>query len=703
MPGMTTTMAEGSHVRCPRGARPRGRALAWALAWTCVAVPCAPAHAAADPAKVLHITLPDINSLDPQQYNDSPSYDVLRAIYEGLYEYDYLASPARIVPCTAAAMPVITDNGRTWTIKLKRGIFFTPDPAFNGKPRELVAADYVYALQRWMDPTLRRGGDTWTIDLVVGARAVVEQAKRTGHFDYDTPIAGLRALDRYTLQLKLTDAIFPPIENALTTGALAREVVTAAGGDIRTRAVGTGPYMLREWRPGSRVVLAANPDYRPLAFPQTDNPRWSAMAKSMAGRTFPRIGVVDIAIMDEEQPRVLEFERGKLDYVRLYTDIANRLLDGGKGMRPDLAARGITHIASAEPYTFSFYFNVQDPVVGGMDAPHVALRRAIALATNVDELIAVVFGGQATVARQLVPPPAAGHDNAVKALALYDPAAANALLDRMGYTRRDGDGLRLAPDGAPLVITWSLRSGGTSTALATLIRKNLQAVGLRTDFHLTPFQDVIKELEAGKFAAYYGGYGGLPSGYGILMQLDSRAPVSQNASRFASPRYDALMDRFMRTQDPRVQQETAMGMAQVAEAYVPLQPLVFRLENDFIQPRLEGFAPPAFDTYWKYLDLRSDAGVERAFPGRRRMRCRNKWSLTLLTGGGALRRGALHGGRLGRRGRRRAARSGLGCGLGASGRLALRAAARAARPPSSSRAWRQRTAPRPRRWRAARA
>ncbi|MBS0319547.1 MAG: hypothetical protein JSR18_03330 [Proteobacteria bacterium] len=589
----------------------RGRAAALVVACVLAAAlgPAAPARAA-DPSKVLHITLPDINSLDPQQYNDSPSYDVLRAIYEGLYEYDYLASPARIVPCTAAALPVITDQGRTWTITLKRGIYFTPDPAFGGKRRELVAADYVYALQRWMDPTLRRGGDTWTIDLVVGARAVVDAAKRTGHFDYDAPIAGLRALDRYTLQLKLTDAVYPPIENALTTGALAREVVAAAGGDISTRPVGTGAYMLREWRRGSRVVLVANPDYRPLSFPQTDNPRWAAMARAMAGRTFPQIGEIDIAIMDEDQPRVLEFERGKLDYLRLYTDFATRLLDG-KAVRPDLAARGITHIASAEPYTFAFYANMQDPTVGGMDAAHVALRRAIALGTNVDELIRVVFGGQAMVARQLVPPPAAGFDPALQAQPLYDPAAANALLDRLGYNQRDADGLRLAPGGKPLVLVWSLRSGGTSTTLATLIRKDMRTIGLRTDFHMTPFQDVIKELEGGKFALYYGGYGGLPSGYGILMQLDGRAPVAQNASRFASPRYDALMDQFMRTRDPQVQRASAAGMARIAETYVPLQPLVFRLENDFVQPWLEGFAPPAFDTYWKYLDLKADPGSAR--------------------------------------------------------------------------------------------
>ena len=122
----------------------------------CAAFACAAAVAltlalpvrAADPAKVLRIALPDITSLDPQQGTDLYSTRVTSAIFEGLYQYDYLASPAKIVPNTAAAMPEITDAGRTWTIRLKKGIRFTDDPAFGGKPRELVAADYVYSLKR---------------------------------------------------------------------------------------------------------------------------------------------------------------------------------------------------------------------------------------------------------------------------------------------------------------------------------------------------------------------------------------------------------------------------------------------------------------------------------------------------------------------------------------------------------------------------
>ena len=132
---------------------------------------------AADPAKVLRVATFDIETFDPQQFNDDPSFQVFSAIFEGPYEYDYLASPPRLAPVTASGPPVITDDGKTWTIRLTPGIYFTDDPAFGGKRRELVAEDYVYSLKRWIDPNLRRGGAAVISDLLlVGASRLMPPA-----------------------------------------------------------------------------------------------------------------------------------------------------------------------------------------------------------------------------------------------------------------------------------------------------------------------------------------------------------------------------------------------------------------------------------------------------------------------------------------------------------------------------------------------
>src|ERR1700674_1327049 len=138
------------------GASPRHRraVIAHAMRRVPAILACALAFAAhaADPAKILRVASFDIDTLDPQQYSDDPSFQVVQAIFEPLFEWDYLSSSPRLTPLTAAGPAGITAGGKVWTTRVKRGIRFTDDPAFNGKPRELTADDYVYSYKRWLDP-----------------------------------------------------------------------------------------------------------------------------------------------------------------------------------------------------------------------------------------------------------------------------------------------------------------------------------------------------------------------------------------------------------------------------------------------------------------------------------------------------------------------------------------------------------------------
>ena len=103
-----------------------------------------PATAQADLNKVLHASFPIAEtSFDPQAVNDIYSNYVIRAMFDTLYIYDYLARPYKLVPNTAVALPEISADGRTWTLKVKPGIYFSADPAFKGQKRELTAADMV--------------------------------------------------------------------------------------------------------------------------------------------------------------------------------------------------------------------------------------------------------------------------------------------------------------------------------------------------------------------------------------------------------------------------------------------------------------------------------------------------------------------------------------------------------------------------------
>ena len=159
---------------------------------------------AADPAKTLRVVLTSAEmSFDPQFSADAGSDGIIDHIYDSMLDYDYLARPVKLVPRTLEAMPTITDGGATYVFRFKRGIFFTPDPVFKGKPRELTAGDQAYALKRLLDPAVKSPW-LWLIDgKIVGADDVRAKALKSGKFDYEAPISGLEAIDRYTLRIRL--------------------------------------------------------------------------------------------------------------------------------------------------------------------------------------------------------------------------------------------------------------------------------------------------------------------------------------------------------------------------------------------------------------------------------------------------------------------------------------------------------------------
>ncbi|HET7135810.1 MAG TPA: ABC transporter substrate-binding protein, partial [Casimicrobiaceae bacterium] len=235
--------------------------------------------------KTLRVAFPIAETgFDPQAAGDAYSNYVNRAIFDPLYRYDYLARPFRIVPNTATALPQVSDEGRTWIIHVRKGIDFADDPAFQGARRELTADDYVYAIKRILDPNMRSNSLQMVDGRFVGTDAVVAKAKETGRFDYDAPIEGLQAIDRYTLRFKLVFADYELLSNLTTTAtsAVAREVIEAnadASGWAMGHPVGTGAYRLADWRRGQRIVLEANPGYRDERYPTPQSPADAAITK----------------------------------------------------------------------------------------------------------------------------------------------------------------------------------------------------------------------------------------------------------------------------------------------------------------------------------------------------------------------------------------------------------------------------------------
>ncbi len=537
------------------------------------------------------------------------SGNVADVIFERLLQYDYLANPVKLVPATAQSMPVIKENGKVYIFKIKPGIYFTADPAFKGQRRELIAEDYVYSVKRILDPKNHSSSYAFIDQKIVGANALVEQAKQTGRFNYDAKIEGVKALDRYTLQFTLTqpDYNFPYILAYSTFGATAREVVDYYKDRLGMHPVGTGPYMLSKYVPRSKIELVANPDYRGFVwnFKSTGTAWDNQLVKEMTGKKMPQIGKVNISIIEEEQSRWLAFQSKQLDFDKLTSSSIPKVLDQNNQLKPAMRQKGIRLYSNKEAEITYTMLNMRDPIIGGNNLDKIALRRAIAMSFNVDEYIRILRKGQAVKAEMLVPAGVNGHNPKYRSSIGYNPSLANKLLDYFGY-KKGADGYRNLPNGKALVLKINTESGSSSVMYSELWKKNLDAIGVRADFRVSNFADNLKAATQCQYMIWGGAWhADYPEGENFTQLLYGPNVGRGNQSCYSSSAYDGLYKQAMQ-QPPEKRMPYYEKMSRQIEADNPLILQDTRIRNWVIQSHVQGFkAHPIMNSNWQYLDIAS--------------------------------------------------------------------------------------------------
>jgi ABC-type transport system substrate-binding protein len=597
-------------------------ALARTGAIVAIAATSTAAYAAADPSKVLRHVFPAAETgFDPAGVQDLYSATIEQMLFETLLTYDYLARPAKLVPLTAEALPEVTDNGKTYTVRVRKGIYFIDDPVFKGRKRELTAADYAYALKRLIDPKLRSPWAWLVEDKIVGLDAVAEAAKKTGKFDYDAKVEGLETPDRYTLRIRLkdTDYNLPYILAHEPTSAVAREVIDTyrdESGRAMANPVGTGPYRLKQWLRSSKIVLDANPDYRGFTWDfKSDDPEDQPLIAQMKGKQMPLVGRIEVSIIEEDQARLLAFQNGELDLMDLGGPLAPNVLDGGK-LKPEFVKKGVQLSRIVDPSTIYVYWNMQDPIVGGFEKEKIALRRAMAMAYNVDDEINVVRNGQAVALEYPIPPGVVGHDPHYRSPVRYDPVLANKLLDYFGY-KKGADGWRNLPDGKPFTIRYASRPDSLGRQLDELWKKALDSIGVRMDVQKDKFPELLKLERQCKLmmrtASWIADYPDADN----FMQLLYGKNIGQNNNGCAKiPEYDKLYEQSIRMPDSPERNRIYHDMARIIEVYAPWRLDTATYRNMLIQPRVQGYKKhPILHAEWAYVDVAKPQGQVPSGPG----------------------------------------------------------------------------------------
>ena len=303
-----------------------------------------------------------------------------------------------------------------------------------------------------------------------------DKAVAAGANVYDLELEGMRAIDRYTIQLKLKQPDYDLLDD-LTSQCRRRRSRAKSSRSTATRRtgsmanpVGTGPYVLKEWRRAQKITLEASPSFREVYFPDSDDPADKEILAVMKGKRIPAIGRIEMNILEESNPRLLAFIKGELD-ISNPVPPGSHLQRARRQQQAQAGARQARHparpAASSPSITFE-YFNMDDPVVGGYSNEQIALRRAISMAYNVER-------------RDRRRPARPGHSGDANDPAAFDRTRPQVrrprqvrsrprprrCSTRFGYVDKDGDGWRDLPDGKPFSACHRQPDHPRSTASST--------------------------------------------------------------------------------------------------------------------------------------------------------------------------------------------------------------------------------------------
>jgi len=460
----------------------------------------------------------DLKTLDPANAYDDVSLDILPNIMESLYQYKYLDENMVLEPLLAAAMPEYSKDGLSARVSIRKGIKFQDDPCFRsngGRGRELRADDFVYAFKRLAIPSLQSQGAWIFQEKISGFDEFEKKLASLKGEDFkkafEAPIEGLTAIDDHTLQFKFTRP-YPLLNYILAmtfTAPVAREAVDAYGdhdGNLRDHPIGTGPFRLRSWEPGVRIVISRNPNFKGV-FPDQGSEelrRRGLLADS--GKPIPFLEGVSFEIIRDEATRMSRFLKKEIDLLELMKESSKVFLTGTGALREDLAKDGVQVDPENSLVEYYVVFNLKDPLL-----QNKMLRQAISSAINRTEWIEMFEKGRGIPQDQVGPP---GLLDRIPDAALkygYSLERARQLLAKAGYP--EGKGLP--------VLSFDFR--GTEQRfeeMGEMFVRQLGAIGIRVNPVLNSFPAYLEKAKLGKMQLALGGwtfdYPDVENGYQIL-------------------------------------------------------------------------------------------------------------------------------------------------------------------------------------------
>ncbi len=467
-------------------------------------------------------------TLDPALITDVMGGSIAAKVFNGLVRFN---DSLDIVPDLAESWQISPDR-RTYTFHLRKGPTFS-----NGRP--VTAADFQYSFERVLDPATK-APMPWTLDRIAGARDVL--AGRTRH------VSGIRVIDDRTLQLTLERPFGPflALLGMTTAYAVPREEVLRLGANFGSHPVGSGPFVLTDWKHGQEITLAARHDYHEGA---------------------PRISGILYRVIPEDLTAVMEFETGGLDALQIPASEQRRYTTDPKWKGQVVTRPGLN--------CYYLGLNCRKPPFND-----IRVRQAVNMAIDRKRILDTVYEKRGVPAIGPIPPP----------------------LWKFGMGPKASDGYSYAPDRAKSIIA---QAGAAGTRIrifisaepevldiVEVVQQYLAQAGIQADItqlDWSAYKEALNKGEADAFwLSWWADYPD-PENFFYPLFYSGNAGPAGNRTFYSDPAFDRLIDEAQATADARKR----YALYQLAdERVIRGAPWVFMWHrSDFyvVQPRVKDF------------------------------------------------------------------------------------------------------------------
>ncbi len=493
-----------------------------------------------------------IEALIPLQATTLYTQRITSQIFDPILRLD--ASGSKVIPSVAESFSVSPD-GKSYTLNIRKGIYFHPDECLDDEGRELTADDVKFTLDMSCSGLKMNEVSFMLNDRVVGAS---EFNKATKTAFKAGGVSGIKVLDKYKLQINLVEA-FAGFDKLLTYsgfGVFPKEAYDFYKEELKNHPVGTGPFMLEEFS-DKGLKLKRNPNY------------W---AKDQFGNQLPFLAAIELSYTKNKRSELIAFRERKIDLVlEIPTEEVDNILGS---LQEAQEGKTVKHkVDSKQSFSVTFLgMSQRNPVF-----KDVRVRKAINHAIDRVSLVNKTLQGEGyPVLNGFIPNTEFFPANRVKGPD-FNVNKANALLAQAGYP--NGNGF------PAMVIYVSGNKDAANHLLAKGIAKQLKEnLGLSITVELLDFEKRNQYVKSGKASMWVSGWiADYPDGesflsifYGKYANLDSEF---MNPFKYRNSRFDELYVRLNKEQDPKKRTDIMVECDQLIVDDAVVVPLT---NDDFI-------------------------------------------------------------------------------------------------------------------------